>query len=131
VAKIHGIRMGNPVDVTSYNAYRKNESTVINDFRNFFENYSTKFKPLSLVVVVFSGTDNAYKVLKTCGDLYYGIPTQGVDAKNVFKCQDQTISNILLKVNTKLGGRNFVLSQKTQLYDILAIYREKFLKKTP
>ena len=106
--------MGNPVDITNYSAFRKNENAVINDFRKFFENYSTKHKPLSLVVAVFSGTDNAYKVLKTCGDLFYGIPTQGVDQKNVFKSQEQTISNILLKINTKLGGRNFVLSQKTQ-----------------
>jgi hypothetical protein len=114
------MKMNEPLDVTNYNATRKNESTVINDFRKFFDNYTTKFKPLSLVVVVFSGTDNSYKVLKTCGDLFYGIPTQGVDQKNVFKSQDQTISNILLKINTKLGGRNFVLSQTTLLYDIFS-----------
>lgn len=116
VAQIHGIQMGEPAYVTDYFVSRKPEYAVMNDFREFFQDCVTKFKPLSLIVAIFSGTDNSYKVLKTCGDLFYGIPTQGVDQKNVFKCQDQTISNILLKINTKLGGKNFILSQNAEKY---------------
>jgi eukaryotic translation initiation factor 2C len=42
--------------------------------------------------------------------------TQGVEDRNVNKIQDQTVSNILLKINTKLGGRNWFLSQQNRLY---------------
>ena len=35
-----------------------------------------------------------------------GIATQYVQAKNVTKFQAQTLSNLCLKINAKLGGRN-------------------------
>jgi len=75
-----------------------------------------KYKPLDLVVVVFGGTITAYKVVKTCGDITYGVATQGVEDRNVNRINDQTVSNILLKVNTKLGGRNFLLSTQGFLF---------------
>lgn len=55
-------------------------------------------------------------MLKTCGDLKHGILTQGVEERNVNKMQDQTLSNILLKINTKLGGRNWLLSPQNRLF---------------
>lgn len=55
-------------------------------------------------------------MVKTCGDLTYGVLTQGVEDKNVNRIQDQTISNILLKINTKLSGRNWLLSPSNQLF---------------
>ena len=71
---------------------------------------------LELVVAIFSGTSLMYNMLKTCGDLKHGILTQGVEERNVNKMQDQTLSNILLKINTKLGGRNWLLSPQNRLF---------------
>jgi hypothetical protein len=43
--------------------------------------------------------------------LEYGVATQAVKERNVEKLSDQTISNLLLKVNTKLSGRNFIVAK--------------------
>ncbi len=67
-------------------------------------------------MAIFPGTSIMYNMLKTCGDLKYGILTQGVEERNVNKMQDQTLSNILLKINTKLGGRNWLLSTQNRLF---------------
>lgn len=67
-------------------------------------------------MAIFPGTSQMYNMLKTCGDLKYGILTQGVEDRNVNRIQDQTISNILLKINTKLGGRNWLLSTQNRLF---------------
>ena len=48
--------------------------------------------------------------------LSYGVPTQGVEDRNVNRINEQTISNILLKINTKLGGRNWFLSRRNHLF---------------
>lgn len=110
VGRIHGIEMSDPVDYISDTRRNRDE-----DVRRIFENVAVKYKPLDLIVVIFGGTTNAYKIMKTSGDLTYGIPTQGVEDKNVNRISDQTISNILLKINTKLGGINFVLSRENRL----------------
>jgi eukaryotic translation initiation factor 2C len=86
------------------------------EIKQLFVKMHDKYKPLDLVLVIFSGTSSAYKVIKTCGDLLYGVATQGVEEKNVFKSQDQTVSNILLKINNKLGGVNFALSRMNRIF---------------
>lgn len=117
MSKIHGLKVPNPSYIDNYFDWSSKKSlAMLNDFRAFFQNMITKYKPLTLIMVIFSDNNPAYKVVKTCGDLLYGITTQGVNAKNVFKCNEQTISNLVLKANTKLGGRNFILWRGNQLY---------------
>jgi eukaryotic translation initiation factor 2C len=116
IGKIHGIEMRDAVFVQNYAPRRgSSEQQILNDMKNMFEMLTTKYKPLDLVVAIFGGTTPVYKVVKTCGDILFGVPTQGVEDKNVNRLSDQTISNILLKINTKLGGRNFILSQSNKL----------------
>lgn len=106
----------NPHDVTSYNPMRKNENVLISDFLQMVRNYNTKLKPLQLLVVAFSDGDQAYRAIKTVGELQMGIVTQGLASNSIYKkVNDQFVSNVLLKVNTKLGGRNFALNQANQL----------------
>jgi eukaryotic translation initiation factor 2C len=81
--------------------------------------FSEKNIGLELIVAIFDGTTPAYNMIKTCGDITYGILTQGVESRNVNKLGDQTISNILLKINTKLGGRNWLLSKQNKLFSSL------------
>lgn len=43
------------------------------------------------------------------GDTVLGMATQCVQAKNVNKTSPQTLSNLCLKINVKLGGINSIL----------------------
>jgi len=112
VGKKHGMQIANPL------GYDEIKKRVIRDdeIKQLFVKMYDKYKPLDLILVIFSGTSSAYKVIKTCGDLLYGVATQGVEEKNVYKMNDQTVSNILLKINNKLGGVNFALSRMNRLF---------------
>lgn len=111
VGRIHGLQIQPYLCLKTIGDRQRDEQ-----IRRTFEEIYTKYKPLDLVVVVFGGTTTAYKVVKTCGDITYGVATQGVEDRNVNRINDQTVSNILLKVNTKLGGRNFLLSTNGFLF---------------
>lgn len=43
------------------------------------------------------------------GDTLLGMATQCVQMKNVVKTSPQTLSNLCLKINVKLGGINNIL----------------------
>ena len=43
------------------------------------------------------------------GDTLLGMATQCVQVKNVVKTSPQTLSNLCLKINVKLGGINNIL----------------------
>ena len=47
--------------------------------------------------------------VKRVGDTVLGLATQCVQAKNVNKTSPQTLSNLCLKINVKLGGVNSIL----------------------
>lgn len=47
--------------------------------------------------------------VKRVGDTLLGMATQCVQVKNVVKTSPQTLSNLCLKINVKLGGINNIL----------------------
>ncbi|DBA02257.1 TPA: hypothetical protein N0F65_007667 [Lagenidium giganteum] len=53
----------------------------------------------------------SYGDLKRASDSQYGIVSQCMLSKHIDKADPMTIANLLLKVNTKLGGKNTVLRQ--------------------
>ena len=113
IGKDHGIHFSDPLEVINlFYKRHENENVVSKSFNDIV----TRNEKLQLVVVILPGISRIYNVIKTCGDLEYGITTQAVDDKNVTRINDQTISNILLKINTKLDGRNFVLDQNVKLF---------------
>ena len=67
------------------------------------------FNQLQLVVVVLPGKTPVYAEVKRVGDTVLGMATQCVQAKNVNKTSPQTLSNLCLKINVKLGGINSIL----------------------
>ncbi|KAF0286701.1 Protein argonaute-2 [Amphibalanus amphitrite] len=69
----------------------------------------TNFQGLQLVVVVLPGKTPVYAEVKRVGDTVLGLATQCVQAKNVNKTSPQTLSNLCLKINVKLGGVNSIL----------------------
>lgn len=64
---------------------------------------------LQLVVCVLPGKTPVYAEVKRVGDTVLGIATQCVQSKNVQRTSAQTLSNLCLKINVKLGGINSIL----------------------
>lgn len=67
------------------------------------------FAGLQLIVVVLPGKTPVYAEVKRVGDTVLGMATQCVQSKNVNKTSPQTLSNLCLKINVKLGGINNIL----------------------
>merc|ERR1711971_675153 len=74
-----------------------------------FRYLKSSFPTLQLVVVVLPGKTPVYAEVKRVGDTILGMATQCVQAKNVNKTSAQTLSNLCLKINVKLGGVNSIL----------------------
>lgn len=95
-----------------------------------FRYLKNSFNALQLVVVVLPGKTPVYGTIATLqiiveriftiffsfaaevkrvGDTVLGMATQCVQAKNVNKTSPQTLSNLCLKINVKLGGINSIL----------------------
>ncbi|KAJ4440451.1 argonaute 1, partial [Periplaneta americana] len=74
-----------------------------------FRYLKSSFAALQLVVVVLPGKTPVYAEVKRVGDTVLGMATQCVQAKNVNKTSPQTLSNLCLKINVKLGGINSIL----------------------
>lgn len=74
-----------------------------------FQYLKNTYPGLQLVVVVLPGKTPVYAEVKRVGDTVLGIATQCVQAKNVIKTTPQTLSNLCLKMNVKLGGVNSIL----------------------
>lgn len=74
-----------------------------------FRYLKSTFAALQLIVVVLPGKTPVYAEVKRVGDTVLGMATQCVQAKNVNKTSPQTLSNLCLKINVKLGGINSIL----------------------
>ncbi|XP_040566297.1 protein argonaute-2 [Lepeophtheirus salmonis] len=74
-----------------------------------FRYLKATFAGLQLIVVVLPGKTPVYAEVKRVGDTVLGMATQCVQAKNVNKTSPQTLSNLCLKINVKLGGVNSIL----------------------
>ncbi|XP_042206084.1 protein argonaute-2-like isoform X2 [Homarus americanus] len=77
------------------------------DFTRLKQEYSN----LQLVLVILGRGGDLYAHIKRTGDTEVGILSQCVQATNVTAIKPQTLGNILLKINAKMGGINNVLSR--------------------
>uniref|UniRef100_A0A1X7VUD3 Uncharacterized protein n=1 Tax=Amphimedon queenslandica TaxID=400682 RepID=A0A1X7VUD3_AMPQE len=69
----------------------------------------TKFAGCDIVIVILDGKQKpTYNEVKRVGDNTVGIRTQCVLFKNACKPNTATMSNICLKINSKLGGTNSI-----------------------
>ncbi|XP_058832424.1 protein argonaute-2 isoform X2 [Topomyia yanbarensis] len=89
-----------------------------------FRYLKNTFNQLQLVVVVLPGKTPVYAEVKRVGDTVLGMATQCVQAKNVNKTSPQTLSNLCLKINVKLGGINSILvpSIRPKVFDEPVIF---------
>ena len=83
----------------------------IEEVEPYFQYIKSKEPKVQLILVVLPGKTQIYAEVKRIGDTVMGIATQCIQAKTIKKAgnQAQTFSNIVLKVNVKLGGINNIL----------------------
>uniref|UniRef100_A0A8R1DKL0 Protein argonaute-1 n=1 Tax=Caenorhabditis japonica TaxID=281687 RepID=A0A8R1DKL0_CAEJA len=74
-----------------------------------FKYLKQNYPDIQMVVVVLPGKTPVYAEVKRVGDTVLGVATQCVQAKNAIRTTPQTLSNLCLKMNVKLGGVNSVL----------------------
>jgi len=108
VGKSHGMMVVKASEIIE-RGNRVSDRDVNNLLVDIIKKHHSKDSKLELIVVCIQGSTSIYKIVKTVGDISHGIPTQIVDEKTVFKLNAMTASNILLKINNKIQGRNFSL----------------------
>ena len=106
--KSHGMLIEKACEIIE-RGNRISDRDVNNLLVDIIKKYHTKEAKLELIVVCLQGSASTYKIVKTVGDISHGVATQIVDEKTIFKLNGMTASNILLKINTKIHGRNFSL----------------------
>uniref|UniRef100_A0A668VLZ3 Protein argonaute-1 n=1 Tax=Oreochromis aureus TaxID=47969 RepID=A0A668VLZ3_OREAU len=82
-----------------------------------FRHLKNTYSGLQLIIVILPGKTPVYVIsklfplaeVKRVGDTLLGMATQCVQVKNVVKTSPQTLSNLCLKINVKLGGINNIL----------------------
>ncbi|CAG4978306.1 unnamed protein product [Parnassius apollo] len=89
-----------------------------------FKYLKSTFVQLQLVVVVLPGKTPVYAEVKRVGDTVLGMATQCVQAKNVNKTSPQTLSNLCLKINVKLGGINSILVPSLRPKQVLSEHHQ-------
>ena len=84
--------------------------------------HQLEMRPQLLLVVLSNRSAEIYNRVKKNADCRWGVMSQCVQASNVVKDQPQSCSDVLMKVNCKLGGttcaikavRNFFSSTNFQ-----------------
>ena len=78
-------------------------------YGNLFYFYTAVYKLVFLLAEV-----------KRVGDTLLGVATQCVQTKNINKISIQTISNLCLKINVKLGGINSIIVPEMKYVNFLS-----------
>ncbi|XP_076684967.1 argonaute 2 isoform X5 [Andrena cerasifolii] len=101
--------IGKPITpFVSLNIQNRNINEVLNYFNE------KKKQNLRLVVVIIPPLDTAYSLVKQISELKVtgGVVTQCLKSQTLKKLSDATITNILLKINSKLNGINHTFAQR-------------------
>jgi len=118
----NGLQLNQPNEIV-YNEYYDG---TIGDMDNMIHDLQYKYKNLRLIIVILPpDNDELYARLKYVTEVNYGILTQCVSQKTkkkpgpgppirVFN-EDSYVRNLILKVNSKLGGLNCVLNPESKI----------------
>eukprot|EP00096_Caligus_rogercresseyi_P000908 TRINITY_DN1146_c0_g1_i5.p1 TRINITY_DN1146_c0_g1~~TRINITY_DN1146_c0_g1_i5.p1 ORF type:complete len:865 (+),score=267.54 TRINITY_DN1146_c0_g1_i5:793-3387(+) len=116
----HGRTCGLKVEFPlKFSANGRDVNDCVNKFKMAHSQLIAKGKP-ELIMVFMEARGHLYPAIKHVGDVELGIPTQFILKKNIlphFKTHaisPQTIHNICLKLNSKLGGTNQALPKSVR-----------------
>ncbi|KAG1334118.1 putative protein argonaute MEL1 [Cocos nucifera] len=74
-----------------------------------------KGKQLQLLIVILPDANNIYGTIKRICETELGIVSQCCLQKNIFNPKPQYLSNLALKINVKVGGRNTMLKDSINI----------------
>ena len=89
-----------------------------------FDKANASCTDLKMIMFIVTGEESLYNEIKLTGDIKEGIPTQCVAEKNVKRLTGSFLSNLVLKINTKLGGTNGVIASNQDRPEMLSKSRE-------
>ncbi|OXU25990.1 hypothetical protein TSAR_010814 [Trichomalopsis sarcophagae] len=101
-----GMPVGNPLSPFKSMQLRGQD---IRELMAYFN--EMKMKKIKLVVVVVPEMKGPYSKVKQMSELRVGVLTQCLKSKTLFKLNDATAGNILLKINAKLNGTNHIFEE--------------------
>lgn len=106
----------------------KNElDQIINDFKR---------DKIELLFVIISPFGDQYQDVKKSAELRCGMLTQCIKSGTIDRMNPSTLGNILLKVNSKLGGSNQIIAQQSRVsinrrpFMVIGTYFHAFFLKT-
>lgn len=86
------------------------------DLRNAFSDYIHDMPNLGLLLFLIPANDELYNNIKFISELQYGVVTQCVAHGKTMKFTDRTYcQNLMLKINSKLGGINAHLGKECKV----------------
>lgn len=87
----------------------KPQSAVVRNISEFFDAPKARFN----LVVLPDRNSQRYEEVKRIAETYQGVYTQCMVASNISKLTNPSfVSNLLLKINAKLGGKNWAIDRK-------------------
>jgi len=109
-----GLRIGPPVNLNQPIKAKLNDLRAIEyGFQELHSIIQANSGPPQLIMAICPGKGIHYDGIKLLGDCEYRMPTQFVLSKNVEKKSPQTAHNIVIKINSKLGGVNQMLATQS------------------
>ena len=104
-SKNMGLNMQRPCDVIYDELYRGKR-----DLEDALADYLHDHKDLKLIILFIPRMDELYANIKYLSEVNFGVPTQCVSQEKSRQfTQMSYVSNLMLKINAKLGGSNFHL----------------------
>ena len=96
-----------------FTADPRNLDHVLREFRRLCDILKKSSQSDPMILVITWGKNSLiYNGLKHEGDVLQKISTQVVQQKNILNIKPATLHNILLKINSKLGGTNQTLHKE-------------------
>lgn len=107
-ASANGLNLPNPCGEISGLNFR-HKSQLKDDIRKWIDKYGN----LKFMLVFIPDDDELYNALKYLTEVEFGILTQCVSQGKSRKFSDMSYAgNLVLKINSKLGGTNCILQQR-------------------
>lgn len=110
MAQKHGLTFA---PFTPTNVERPNKRLDKQSMDNIINNF--KRNKIELLFVIIAPFGDQYQDVKKSAELRCGMLTQCLKSGTVDRMNPSTLSNILLKVNSKLGGSNQMISRQSQV----------------